>query len=53
LLDFYRGIAVVLLEMCQIAGPALTDERHGNISLKNEQHLFTDEKMCSFVRKKL
>jgi len=38
---FYRGIAVVLLEMRQIAGSALTDRRHGNISLNNEQHLFT------------
>ena len=38
---FYRGIAVVLLEMRQRAGSALTDERHGNISLNNEQHLFT------------
>ena len=47
------GIAVVLLEMRQIAGPALTDERHGNISLNNEQHLFTWVGMCKNVRKKL
>lgn len=50
---FYRGIAVVLLEMRQRAGSALTDERHGNISLNNEQHLFTGAGMCKIVRKKL
>lgn len=50
---FYRGIAVVLLEMRQRAGSALTDERHGNISLNNEQHLFTSIEMYKFARKKL
>ena len=44
---------MVLLEMRQIAGSALTDERHGNISLNNEQHLFTLEGMSKIVRKKL
>ena len=44
---------MVLLEMRQIAGPALTDERHGNISLNNEQHLFTLERLCKIIRKKL
>ena len=29
------------LEIRQIAGSALTDERHGNKILNNEQHLFT------------
>jgi hypothetical protein len=50
---FYRGIAAVLLEMRQIAGPALTDERHGNISLNNEQHLFTPERTGKNIRKKM
>jgi hypothetical protein len=39
--------------MRQIAGPALTDERHGNISLNNEQHLFTAMGMSKNVKKKL
>jgi hypothetical protein len=50
---FYRGIAVVLLEMRQRAGSALTDERHGNISLNNEQHLFTSVRICKNLKKKL
>lgn len=50
---FYRGIAVVLLEIRQIAGSALTDERHGNISLNKGQHLFTLAEMSKIVRKKL
>ena len=50
---FYRGIAVVLLEMRQIAGSALTDRRHGNISLNNEQHLITPRGMCKNIRKKM
>jgi hypothetical protein len=37
----------------QIARPGLTDERHGNISLNNEQHLFTLARMRKIVRKKL
>jgi hypothetical protein len=49
---FYRGIAVMLLEIRQIAGSALTDERHGNICLNNEQHLFTAAEMPEIVRKK-
>jgi hypothetical protein len=44
---------VVFLEMRQIAGPALTDERHGNKILKKEQHLFTPEENRKIVRKKL
>ena len=44
---------MVLLEMRQIAGPALTDRGHGNISLNNEQHLFTARRMDENVRKKL
>jgi hypothetical protein len=39
--------------MRQIAGPALTDERHGNISLNNEQHLFTPAGIYKNVRKKV
>ena len=37
--------------MRQIAGPALTDRRHGNISLNNEQHLFTLDRKWENVRK--
>ena len=44
---------MVLLEMRQIAGSALTDRGHGNISLNNEQHLFTAMGVSKNVRKKL
>ena len=44
---------MVLLEMRQIAGSALTDRGHGNISLNNEQHLFTPAVMCKNVRKNM
>lgn|GEM_PF-4176595 len=43
---------MVLLEIRQIADLALTDEGHGNISLKNEQHLFTFEGGGKILRKK-
>ena len=43
----------MLLEMRQIAGSALTDRRHGNISLNQGQHLFTREERGKFVRKKV
>lgn len=39
--------------MSQRAGSALTDERHGNISLNNEQHFFTFTERRNFIRKKL
>lgn len=38
--------------MRQIAGPALTDERHGNKIFKKEQHLFTLEGKGKIARKK-
>ena len=39
--NFYRGIAVGAPGDASEAILALTDERHGNSILKNEQHLFT------------
>jgi len=43
----------MILEIRQMAGPALTDERHGNIRPNNEQHVFTLAGLCKFVREKL
>ncbi len=37
--------------MRQVAALGLTDERHGNISLNNEQHLFTSWAKGKIVRK--
>lgn len=42
----------MLLEMRQIAGLALTDERHGNSILKKRQHVFTRVKTAKIVEKK-
>jgi hypothetical protein len=41
------------LEMRQIAGSALTDERHGNKIFNNEQHLFTRERKCRIAQEKM
>jgi hypothetical protein len=37
------------LEIRQITGSALTDERHGNKVLKNGQHFFTRRRKCKIV----
>ena len=39
--------------MRQVAALGLTDERHGNISLNKEQHLFTPAEKGKIVRKKV
>jgi hypothetical protein len=41
----------MLLEMRQIAGAGPDYERHGNISLKMEQHLFTLADKCKILGK--